>query len=33
MAFTYGIEDPCCFSRLFKKIMDISPLEFRNRKD
>jgi AraC-like DNA-binding protein len=31
IAITYGIEDPYYFSRLFKKIMGISPLEFRNR--
>jgi AraC-like DNA-binding protein len=31
IAFTYGIEDPYYFSRLFKKIMGISPSEYRNR--
>jgi AraC-like DNA-binding protein len=31
IALTYGIEDPYYFSRLFKKIMGISPSEYRNR--
>ncbi|MDR2376017.1 MAG: helix-turn-helix transcriptional regulator, partial [Treponema sp.] len=29
IALSYGIEDPYYFSRLFKKIMGISPLKFR----
>ncbi|MBA4058419.1 MAG: AraC family transcriptional regulator, partial [Marivirga sp.] len=27
-----GIEDPYYFSRLFTKVMGISPLEYRNKK-
>jgi YesN/AraC family two-component response regulator len=32
IALTYGIEDPYYFSRLFKKVMGISPLNFRKKK-
>jgi AraC-like DNA-binding protein len=31
IAITYGIEDPYYFSRLFKKIMGMSPKNFRNK--
>jgi AraC-like DNA-binding protein len=31
IALTYGIEDPYYFSRLFKKMMGISPQKFRNK--
>jgi AraC-like DNA-binding protein len=31
IALTYGFEDPYYFSRLFKKVMGISPRKFRNK--
>jgi AraC-like DNA-binding protein len=31
IAETYGIEDPYYFSRLFKKIMGLSPLQYRRK--
>jgi AraC-like DNA-binding protein len=31
IAGAYGIEDPYYFSRLFKKIMGLSPKNYRNR--
>jgi AraC-like DNA-binding protein len=30
IALSYGIEDPCYFSRLFKKIIGVSPLKYRS---
>jgi AraC-like DNA-binding protein len=32
IATKLGIEDPYYFSRMFTKIMGISPLEYRNKK-
>jgi AraC-like DNA-binding protein len=31
IAWSYGIEDPYYFSRLFKKIMGVSPLKYRSQ--
>ncbi len=33
ISYTMGFEDPYYFSRLFSKIMNISPSSYRNRKD
>jgi AraC-like DNA-binding protein len=30
IAYSYGIEDPYYFSRIFKKIMGVSPQQYRS---